>query len=299
MRVLDNKMRYGPRPIQSVADRCVRTPRYLSPLRYPGGKQRLASYFERLIAANYKKPPRYIEPFAGGAGVALHLLVSGAVRTIHLNDLDRSVYAFWHSVLTKPCKLCALIKARRISVSEWDRQKEVQKSKADAPLLELGFSTLFLNRSNRSGILRGGMIGGRSQSGAWKIGARFDKTSLISRIEFISSYAKQITISNLDCLVEKDLSFGHKGKPFVYFDPPYYDKGRDLYLNHFTPSDHEILSKRIVGATSLNWAVTYDDVPQVRKLYAGFRSERYALSYTADKFRRGAERIYLSNGLSV
>jgi DNA adenine methylase len=290
--------RYGPQPVRTARTCSVKPGRYLSPLRYPGGKQRLGAYFESLISAKYPKPPIYVEPFAGGAGVALHLLAAECVSAVHLNDLDRSVYSFWHSALNHPEQLCELIQRRRVSVAEWDRQKDIQRHKHDAPLLDLGYSTLFLNRTNRSGILRGGIIGGRAQAGPWKLNARFDKASVIERIRFVASFAKKISISNYDCRDVDDLRFGRTGKPFIYFDPPYFEKGRDLYLNHFAPFDHEALSKRIARIRAASWAVTYDDVVQVRKMFSGFRSQRYALSYTADKFRKGMERLFLSANLA-
>ena len=149
--------------------------RNASPMRYPGGKWRFADFFERLISANFDRPPVYVEPYAGGSSLALSLLFSGAVAEVFLNDLDPAIYAFWHSALKSTEKLTDLIKRIDVTPLEWERQKKVYASGLAAGTLKLGFATFFLNRTNHSGILNGGMIGGKEQSGAWKLNARFNR----------------------------------------------------------------------------------------------------------------------------
>lgn len=280
-----------------VIDEQLSSPqRYPTPLRYPGGKQRLGSFFERLLALNRLGKTTYVEAFAGGAGVALHLLERRAVERVHLNDVDRSIYAFWFAVTRRNTALCNLVQRARISIAEWDRQKNVQRHKHDVSLLELGFSTLFLNRTNRSGILRGGIIGGRRQDGEWKINARFDKHAVVTRLEAVGRLAKYISITNDDARRVADLTFDATKNAFVYFDPPYFGKGKDLYINHFTERDHEALAKRICRVRA-PWVVTYDNVPAIRRLYANLRSKQFELVYTADQRREGSELMVLSDGL--
>lgn len=273
--------------------------RYPTPLRYPGGKQRLAPFFERLITLNALKECTYIEPFAGGGGVGLHLLESGAVSRIHLNDLDRSIYAFWYSATRRTEALCRLISKCRVSVAEWDRQKEVQKKKEHASLLELGFSTLFLNRTNVSGILTGGIIGGRKQRGHWKIGARFDKVRVQHRIRRVGSLAQKISISNTDVRENRGLSFGHSGERLVYLDPPYFRKGRDLYLNHFEEPDHARLARQVLRLDRPNWVVTYDNTPEALDLYPGARRRFFDLPHTASVRTVGREAMFLAPSLRI
>ena len=69
--------------------------RYKTPLRYPGGKQRLAPFIRELLTANNLLGTEYAEPYAGGAGIAMELLINGEVSRIHLNDKDYAVYCFW------------------------------------------------------------------------------------------------------------------------------------------------------------------------------------------------------------
>ena len=74
-------------------------PQTLTPLRYPGGKSQLYDYALQLLEDNNLIGCTYSEPFAGGCGLALKLLLNGRVSRVILNDIDRSIYAFWWSVL--------------------------------------------------------------------------------------------------------------------------------------------------------------------------------------------------------
>lgn len=281
--------------------------KFVSPLRYPGGKLKVVDYIKQVFEANDLCDGHYIEPYAGGASVALALLQSEYAHTIHINDIDRSIYAFWHSVLHQPEALCRLITDTPVTMTEWERQKEVQKRKEDkdTSLLELGFSTFFLNRTNRSGILSAGVIGGKDQTGPYKMDARYNKTDLIERIESIADYAERITLTNKDAVkLVKSLS-GLNGlsslngsKTLLYLDPPYYIKGRDLYLNYYTDDDHRQIA-RAISAYPGKWLISYDAVPFLKELYKDYRQREYYLSYSAGNPSKGKEIMVYSDGLVV
>src|SRR5713101_556469 len=134
--------------------------RYFTPLRYHGGKARLANFVKALLQLNHLGDAYYIEPYAGGASVALELLLNEHVAHVHVNDIDRSLFAFWHSAVYDTEALCRRIRRAKLSIAEWQRQRAIQKRAVKADLLELGFSTIYLNRTNRSGIIcSGGAIG--------------------------------------------------------------------------------------------------------------------------------------------
>ena len=274
--------------------------RYPTPLRYPGGKYRLGSFFAEVVSGNGLLGGQYIEPFAGGAGVALYLLQRGLVESIYLNDFDRAIYAFWFAVTRHNRALCRMVDRTPITVSEWDRQKDVQRRKHDAPLLELGFSTLFLNRTNRSGILRAGIIGGRHQSGKWRLDARFDRCRLVERIRALRPFAHRISIASMDAVdFLSNIAVQRRKKRLVYLDPPYFAKGPDLYLNKYSPADHSSLATFIKEKLNCAWIMTYDDVPKVRRLYRGYRKRRYRLDYSADTRREGRELMIFSPQLEA
>lgn len=275
--------------------------RYLTPLRYPGGKAKLTGFIKRLLLTNNLTGGHYVEPYAGGASVALSLLFEGYVSQIYINDFDRSVYAFWHSVLFETEGLCRLVRDTCVSADEWYRQKAIQRASQECSLLELGFSTFFLNRTNRSGIISsGGMIGGTRQIGTWKLDARYNKIGLIERITRIAVYRNRIALYGLDAanLLQKLLPL-LPSSTFVYLDPPYYVKGRRrLYANYYAHPDHVEIGK-LLSSTMAYWLVTYDDTPEIRDIYCRYRRLRYQLSYTARDRYVGAEVMFFSKGLKL
>lgn len=274
--------------------------RFKTPLRYPGGKAKLTEYIRSVLELNSLSDCHYAEVYAGGAGVGISLLMLEYATQIHLNDINPSVYAFWQSVLKMPDELCALISKTDVTVDEWRKQKVVQNKAENHSFLELGFSTFFLNRTNRSGIIRGGVIGGKEQAGKWKLDVRFNKTDLISRIQKIATYSDRIHLTKLDAIdfISNQLPLLPK-KTFIYLDPPYYVKGEGLYENHYKHNDHEQVSKAIASIQDKSWLVSYDNVPAISKLYEQFEQRIYGLKYSAQSKYTGSEVMIYSPELIV
>lgn len=272
---------------------------FYSPLRYPGGKRKLANFLASIVCANGLMDGHYAEVFAGGSSVALALLFGEYVRSVHINDRDRGVHAFWLAVRDQTSAFCRLIREARLDLAEWERQRAIQLSTDPDPLLH-GFSTFYLNRVNRSGILMGGPIGGRDQRGKWGMDARFNRDDLVRRVERIGRWRSRINLYDLDGVdflnqVDRELP----GRSFVYLDPPYYIKGAQmLYVNYYGPEDHIAISKQ-VAQLGLHWAASYDDVHQVRSLYKKYRSIRYTIAYSAHLSYRGTEVMFFSDGLKI
>lgn len=272
--------------------------KFVSPLRYPGGKLKVVDYVKRLFEVNDLMDGTYIEPYAGGASVALTLLFSEYASRIKINDIDRSIYAFWYSVLNETEALCRLVVDTPLNMETWHAQRDVQQHKQEVELLELGFSTFFLNRTNRSGILSGGVIGGKNQDGNFKIDARFNKEDLIERIESVAEYADRIELTSMDAVeLIKEIRKPAE-KSFCYLDPPYYVKGRDLYLNYYNDDDHRDIAKAIKEYKG-KWIISYDAVPFISDLYKDYRQKEYYLSYSAGNPAKGREIMVYSNGLIV
>lgn len=271
---------------------------HYSPLRYPGGKNKLSAFLAKVCIDNNING-HYVEPYSGGASVALFLLLEGFVSQITINDKDRSIYAFWYCVLNKTEEMCKLIKETEINISVWRQQKEIQKNKANAEILELGFSTFFLNRTNRSGIINAGVIGGVNQTGNYLMSCRFNKDELIKRIELISLKRDCIRLFNIDAVDLIDLiqTEASDGNLIFYFDPPYYLKANSLYMNHFKEDDHKIVSNKIKKINNIKWIVSYDNVYEIKELYSGIRKKEYSFKHTAYKSRVGKEILFFSNGL--
>lgn len=271
-----------------------------SPLRYPGGKQKLTPFIREILAENDLLGASYAEPYAGGAGVAINLLLDGSVSSIHLNDSCRAIYSFWISALNDTEVFCRMISRASLSIREWRKQKDVLRNPSDHSRLELGFAAFYLNRCNRSGIISGGAIGGLHQSGEWKIDARFPKNGLIHRIEAIANRRKDIKIKNWDA--ERFISDYIRHMPkktLVYFDPPYYNKSDRLYLNSYKPTDHQRIAKRIQSQVKVPWIVSYDNTAEIRSFYKERRSFTYSLQYSAATSYEGSEVFVFSDKTQI
>lgn len=272
---------------------------FYSPLRYPGGKRKLSNYLKLIFSLNDLLDGVYIEPYAGGAGIALSLLFDEYARSIYINDLSKPIYSFWYSVLNHTKELCDLIRLTEITVDEWHRQKEVQFNSDSSSVIELGFSTFFLNRTNRSGILKGGVIGGVNQNSKYSIDARFNKVELIKRIKRISRYKSRIFLSNEDaCVFIGKFKSNMPEKGLFYFDPPYYVKGKGLYEDYYEHKDHLNIAEQIKDF-DFNWIVSYDNSPVIKSFYKDFRHITYSLNYSIGTRYEGSEVMFFSDNLTV
>jgi len=271
---------------------------FYSPLRYPGGKNKLSAFLAKICMDN-KIHGQYVEPYAGGASVALFLLLEGYVSEIIINDKDKSIYAFWYSVLNHTEELCDKIECTEITIEEWLNQKNIQKNKDDVEFLSLGFSTLFLNRTNRSGIIKGGVIGGVGQNGNYKMDCRFNKKEIKKRIKLIASYKESIKLFNLDAidLIDRVQVESQNSNTILYFDPPYYLKAESLYMNHYLDEHHQQVSEKIKDIKNIHWIVSYDDNVNIERLYSDLPTKKYSFNHSAFSARAGKEILFFSKNL--
>jgi len=273
--------------------------RFNTPLRYPGGKGKLSNFMLNVIEENNLSSIHYAEPYAGGAGLALKLLDINVAQKIILNDINISVYAFWHSVLNSADLLCSKIEDTPVTMDTWHEQKEIINTPNEYDFLTIGFSTFFLNRTNRSGILKGGVIGGKKQDGNWKLDARFNKQDLISRIQKIYSARDKVDLYNLDAIefINKIVT-QLPGNSLTYLDPPYYVKGKGLYINHYEHQDHVDVAKVVQQNIKTPWIVSYDNTPEIQELYRT-KSLIYGINYSAQNRYQGSEAMFFSEHLRI
>ncbi|GAA5482075.1 DNA adenine methylase [Haloferula sargassicola] len=273
----------------------------LSPLRYPGGKASFTDFFGRLLEVNGLEGGLYAEPFAGGAGAAAGLLVAGYVDRIAINDADRRVYAFWKSALRNTTRFIRRVEATPLTIEEWERQRAIYLRPEGKSDLAVGFASFFLNRANRSGIMvNGGPIGGKAQTGKWKLDARFNKLDLIARIERLADYGDRILLSCEDAadFLQRIPAMAGTDPALVYLDPPYFEKGGRLYMNAFTPGDHERLGA-LMENVDLHWVMTYDDCPEIRRIYQWANCRSFSLKYSAYKVRSGGEVLIWPDSIRI
>lgn len=265
-----------------------------SPLRYPGGKSSLSSFMADIVELCECGRGLYVEPYSGGAGVALRLLLSGVVSRIVINDLDPAVFAFWSSVVNNPAGFLELFDSTEVTIEEWKRQKAILSSPCTE--LELGFAFFFINRTSRSGVSTGGAIGGLGQSGRYKIDARYNRIALREKLAAIAAASENIMVSNKDGaqIVEE---FSEARDSFLYIDPPYVAKGKSLYMNPLDGQSHASLAKTLLERQDGNWLLTYDDHPMIRELYGNNVVGTYTLNYCAYRRRRASELMIASDSV--
>ncbi|MGL5301448.1 MAG: DNA adenine methylase [Weissella confusa] len=283
-----------------------------TPLRYPGGKSQLFDFVAETMLAN-NISGTYIEPFAGGAGIAIELLLKGKVERIVINDFDPSIHAVWHAVINNSHELIDRLSDVPFDyttpnvltpfqlIEYWDDIKSRhEKSHLDPFSTENAFTTLMLNRMNVSGIISGGPIGGRKQTGKYQLDARFNKRTLIKKIKDIADKSNSIDLYNLDAnklinVIRDNPSYDIENT-FIFFDPPYYVQGKNLYLSFIDNSQHATLAKNILAMDNYFWITTYDSAPQIADIYhSASQKYAYSLNYTANKRGKFNEYLFASS----
>ena len=254
--------------------------KFYSPLRYPGGKGCIFPFVSRVFYENRLIGSSYAEPYAGGAGLALRLLFEEYVENIYINDLDRSIFSFWNVVVNDTVRFCDWLEDVNVTVDNWFYYREIQNDASNQNEIELAKSTFFLNRTNVSGVIKGGLIGGQTQKGKYKIDARFNKNDLLNRIARISRFRNRISVSCNDGLKFITRMNNRREELFIYIDPPYYQKGADLYMNFYREKDHKKLAKR-VHLIKKKWMISYDNSKFILGLYPHNRKVLYKLSQSA------------------
>ena len=269
-----------------------------SPLRYPGGKGKIAKFMKQFVKDNFDKLPVYVEPYAGGSELALTLLIEGYVKQVWINDKDNGIFCFWDSILNYTDQFIQEIENVKIDIPTWEVQKDIYKNQDKYNRLEIGFATFYLNRCNFSGVIKGGPIGGINQSGNWKIDARFNKKELIKRIKKIAEFNKNIKLYNKDTIELLEENKKIFEKCLLYLDPPYFNKGNQLYTNHYKYQDHAKIAK-CVNRLKGKWIVSYDNTPEIIDLYKFVESNNireFNIAYSAaeGKNKKGKEIMFFA-----
>jgi DNA adenine methylase len=263
-----------------------------SPLRYPGGKARLAGFFEDVIESLELHKPTYFEPYAGGAGAGLELLVREKVGCVVINDLDPAIHACWKAMIFDSDRFLHRMEKTSLTIKEWQTQREIYRRRHDESIdpLHLGFATFYLNRTCRSGVLGAGAIGGLQQVGNYKMDARYPKTALKSRIEKLAEMRSRIRVTSFDGAARLEY-YLQKDNLFVYVDPPYVEKGSSLYMSAFKEEDHVELARVLNANSSRNWILTYDVSDLIKGLYKARKQFEFELLYSAYLRDHGGEKM--------
>jgi DNA adenine methylase len=277
------------RPPKALARRIVSI---LSPLRYPGGKKRLSGYIAAAIRLNGLRPKLFVEPFAGGASVALQLLNDGLVERIALGERDPLLASFWTTVFTDHEWLVGRLRDTEPTLTNWDRFKNARHSDDRGRAL----ACVFLNRTSFSGIIApgGGPLGGRAQVSAYTLGCRYSVETLARRITQAAQLSDRVLFVNhgdwRHTVRRVKARKFRPGEVLYYLDPPFYYKAEKLYRFSFDDAGHQRLHDAL-GSLGQHWLLSYDAADPIIEMYKrnGLGPKRVELLYSATNSGKLAE----------
>lgn len=280
----------------------IRNKAPVSPLRYPGAKRWMANYIRLSITQNDVQPELFVEPFAGGASVSLSVLHEGLATRIGLIDRDPLIAAFWKTLFFDTEWLIEQVQQTEVTLQKWNYLK-IQKP---VTVRDKAFKCLYLNRTSFSGILKSnaGPIGGKEQTSPYKIDCRFNKETIIKRIQRIAKYRDRVAfiwnlhwktaLGRIHYMQERDQI---SQSVLFYLDPPFYKKAEQLYTYSFKHNDHILLRNYLVSC-SQPWILSYDSCPEIIEMYldGGFRTNDVNLIYKTQRHGRGlGKEVIVSN----
>ncbi|MEI7867358.1 MAG: DNA adenine methylase [Candidatus Methylumidiphilus sp.] len=253
----------------------------ISPLRYPGSKATFLKVVLEFIEVHGLKGREIVEPYAGSGIVSLSLVANNLVSHATLVERDPLLYSFWKAVFEHTDILLSSIEDININMDTWYELRVLLKHKIPENELipDLALACLFFNRTNFSGVLHSGPIGGKDQSSDYKLDCRFNKKDIISRIRQISSLRDGVSVKFGDALefLQKANIQNHE-KRFFYVDPPYFKQGRKLYRYYYKVIDHKRLYD-ILSVATFPWLLSYDKHEFIELLYDGFPQVHQSFRY--------------------
>ena len=121
----------------------------VSPLRYPGGKSRVALKLLPFIPEDHTG---YREPFLGGGAIFLR---KPKARRNWINDLHPGLYAFWRVVRDHFDAFADLCRAQpaadehelRATFDRWTERRDLMEASGDDALVERAVQFYFINLS--------------------------------------------------------------------------------------------------------------------------------------------------------
>lgn len=267
--------------------------------RYPGGKSKLKKVISKHLSIYASENGlEYREPFFGGGSIGIEFLsmFSNRRRKIWINDKDSGIAALWTSVIRYPDLLKTMVIEFIPSVEAFYQYRDILTSisenlSSEQEIAKYGFMKLAVHQISYSGLgtKSGGPLGGKKQGGKYKIDCRWSPEYICGKIDFLHRLLNEADVRGNQCanLDFMDL-IKDQERAILYLDPPYYEKGNDLYQYGFLESDHVRMANAL-RETNHAWLLSYDDCQEVRDLYDWAVVERLDVNYsiTANKDNDG------------
>ena len=269
----------------------------VTPLRYPGGKTWLLDYVKAFARFHKLSSTTIVEPYGGSASISVGLIRSQLVTDATVCERDPLIVAFWNVAIHRNEELIEYLSSLEINMETWyglRRYLDLEKTNLQNELEAAG-AFLFFNRTNYSGIIKGGPLGGKKQLSKYKLNCRFNKGRIADKIRSLKALEDKLKIIQIDGLeYMKNHALQSPDNVFFYVDPPYYGAGKDLYRFYFTDFDHQQLSAFLTG-TEIPWLLSYDDAEFIRNLYQKKSNLPVYTDYQSGHLRRGVKELLISN----
>lgn len=231
-----------------------------SPFRYPGGKTWFVPAFRQWMQSLNKKPEVLVEPFAGGATIALTAVCEGWTDHAVLIELDPDVAAVWQVITSGDAPLLAE-KILSFDLSLDSVKSELSHVAKDT--LHLAFQTVLRNRTFHGGILAAGAGLIKSGEAGKGISSRWYPQTLAKRFLALHVVRQRLTVLCSDAL-QSAQGYQRDSKCVFFIDPPYTaggkKAGRRLYS--FFDLDHSELF-RFCANIAGDFVMTYDNAAEV------------------------------------
>ncbi|WP_434107947.1 DNA adenine methylase [Paraburkholderia caffeinilytica] len=265
------------------------TANFKSPLRYPGGKASLTRIIEQIVIDHELAGRHLFEPYAGSAAISIALVGDGVCPFASISELDPLLYSFWKTVFSNPSKLIRRIKKTEITLNTWHKLRPLLELDApdESQLDTLAFAALFFNRTNFSGVIHSGPIGGQTQSSDYSIDCRFNRDELVERIEALSTLGPKFDVQHSDAL-EVIKRQRNKRSVLFYVDPPYYLQGKKLYRYNYRLNGHVALAEALHKA-KFPWLLSYDRHDVIENLYEDFHNVDQEFRYSSRVSKKESE----------
>lgn len=238
---------------------------------YIGGKKQLA----KAIIARIDRIPHqtYAEPFVGMGGVFFRR--RRAPRGEVINDLNGDVATFFRILQRHYVPFLETLRWQMTGRREFERLARTDPTTLTD--LERAARFLYLQRT-----AFGGKVAGRN-FGVDPLRGRFNLTALQPMLEELHERLAGVVV---ECLpwAEFVRRYDRPGTLF-FLDPPYWGSERDYGAGLFSRDDYARMAE-VLSRLQGRFILSINDVPAIRRTFAGFRLSPVRLTYTVSRSAR-------------
>lgn len=247
------------------------------PFPYIGGKRAIAGQ----IIALFPKHKTYLEAFAGGA----HVLFRKDPSEVEvLNDLDGEMVNLFRVIQLHYEEFLRYLRFMVVSRNWFELFRSIEPTSLTD--IQRAVRQLYLMKNSYAGLVR-------RPNFRWSVTQNpgFNPERLPEVIEEAHHRLARVQI---ECLpYEKAIARYDRATTLSYLDPPYF--GRALYKFNFETGDFERMAELLENLRG-KFVLSLNDLPEVRRIFKGFRFREIDLAYTAQKIAgRRYQEVIITN----